>query len=75
MGTSSQEDWDAETKCSAEGLRTEIMQVSYLPGSIELITGTGMHEARRGSSRLVLGDRETERVVGFVESDHARSGR
>lgn len=51
-------------------LNSALVLAGILPLDLRIQEAAALYEARRGSSRLVLGDRETERVVGFAEIPH-----
>nr|XP_049706041.1 uncharacterized protein LOC126056565 [Helicoverpa armigera] len=51
-------------------LNSALLLAGLLPLDLRVKEAAGLYEARKGSTRLVLGDREVERVVGFAELPH-----
>ncbi|XP_046976629.1 uncharacterized protein LOC124542783 [Vanessa cardui] len=51
-------------------LNAALVLAGILPLDLRIQEAAALYEARRGSSRLVLGDRETERAAGFAEAPH-----
>nr|XP_049699180.1 uncharacterized protein LOC126055181 [Helicoverpa armigera] len=51
-------------------LNSALLLAGLLPLDLRIKEAAGLYEARKGSTRLVLGDREVERVVGFAELPH-----
>lgn len=45
-------------------------ELAWIPLDLGIQKAAALYEARRGSSGLVLGDREVERVVKFAEVPH-----
>ncbi|XP_064072811.1 uncharacterized protein LOC113403591 [Vanessa tameamea] len=51
-------------------LNAALVLAGILPLDLRVKEAAALYEARRGSSRLVLGDRETERAAGFADAPH-----
>ncbi|XP_047543137.1 uncharacterized protein LOC125075464 [Vanessa atalanta] len=51
-------------------LNAALLLAGILPLDLRVKEAAALYEARRGSSRSVLGDRETERAAGFADAPH-----